>query len=146
MAKTNNIALHSIASLPENESTLNVKSMQLNTQESIITVWILILKTTMYRYPAPQTKLNSGQVRLRNNVEIFVLVPQLCTRIWVRAMIGLLKTSLPICQSRWKEIQNALLVIRWVHWESRTRISSPRGGDSRMKQTGMLVGNFEFNP
>ena len=32
MAKTNNIALHSIVSLPENESTLNVKSMQLNTQ------------------------------------------------------------------------------------------------------------------
>ena len=22
----------------------------------------------------------------------------------------------------------------------------PRGGDSHMKQTGMLVGNFEFNP
>ena len=24
--------------------------------------------------------------------------------------------------------------------------SGPRGGDSHMKQTGMLVGNFEFNP
>ena len=23
---------------------------------------------------------------------------------------------------------------------------NPRGGDSHMKQTGMLVGNFEFNP
>ena len=35
----------------------------------------------MYRYPAPQTKLNSGQVRLRNNVEVLVLGPYLCTRI-----------------------------------------------------------------
>ena len=25
-------------------------------------------------------------------------------------------------------------------------LSFPRGGDSHMKQTGMLVGNFEFNP
>ena len=25
-------------------------------------------------------------------------------------------------------------------------LSEPRGGDSHMKQTGMLVGNFEFNP
>ena len=25
-------------------------------------------------------------------------------------------------------------------------ILSPGGGDSHMKQTGMLVGNFEFNP
>ena len=25
-------------------------------------------------------------------------------------------------------------------------IALPRGGDSHMKQTGMLVGNFEFNP
>ena len=24
--------------------------------------------------------------------------------------------------------------------------SSPGGGDSHLKQTGMLVGNFEFNP
>ena len=26
------------------------------------------------------------------------------------------------------------------------KTSSARGGDSLMKQTGMLVGNFEFNP
>ena len=25
-------------------------------------------------------------------------------------------------------------------------VNSPRGGDSYMEQTGMLVGNFEFNP
>ena len=25
-------------------------------------------------------------------------------------------------------------------------VCSPGGGDSHMKQTGMLVGNFEFNP
>ena len=26
------------------------------------------------------------------------------------------------------------------------RVRSPGGGDSHMKQTGMLVGNFKFNP
>ena len=25
-------------------------------------------------------------------------------------------------------------------------VKTPRGGDSYMEQTGMLVGNFEFNP
>ena len=35
----------------------------------------------------------------------------LCTRIWVHAMIGLLKKPLSICQSGWKEIQNAPPVI-----------------------------------
>ena len=25
-------------------------------------------------------------------------------------------------------------------------VETPGGGDSHMKQTGMLVGNFEFNP
>ena len=48
----------------------------------------------------------------------------LCTRIWVRAMIGLLKKPLSICQSRWKEIWNPLPVIRWVRWGAKTRISA----------------------
>ena len=47
-----------------------------------------------------------------------------CIRIWVGFMIGLLKRPLSICQPGWKEIRNALLVIRWVRWEFRTRISS----------------------
>ena len=34
--------------------------------------------------------------------------PHLCTKNWVRSMIGLIKKPLPICQSGWKEIQNAL--------------------------------------
>ena len=46
------------------------------------------------------------------------------TRIWVRAVIGLLKKLWSICQSGWREIWNAFLVIHWfiVHWEPRTRI------------------------
>ena len=48
----------------------------------------------------------------------------LCTRIWVRAMIGLLKKPLSICQSRRKEIWNPLPVIRWVRWGAKTRISA----------------------
>ena len=39
-------------------------------------------------------------------------------------MIGLLKRPLPISQSRWKEIWNALPVVRWVRWGARTRISA----------------------
>ena len=31
-------------------------------------------------------------------------------------------------------------------FEIQARDISPGGGDSHMKQTGMLVGNFEFNP
>ena len=33
-------------------------------------------------------------------------------------------------------------------WEMQTSVVEylPQGGDSHMKQTGMLVGNFEFNP
>ena len=42
---------------------------------------------------------------LRNSAEILVLGPHLSTRIWVRAMISLLKKPLLICQSEWKEIQ-----------------------------------------
>ena len=30
--------------------------------------------------------------------------------------------------------------------KDRNRFFHPGGGDSHMKQTGMLVGNFEFNP
>ena len=62
------------------------------------------------------------QVRLRNIPKILVLGPYLCTRIWMCVMICLLKMPLSICQSRWKEIQNTLLVIFWVCWEPRTRI------------------------
>ena len=33
------------------------------------------------------------------------------------------------------------------NFEDKTAKSIPRGaGDSHMKQTGMIVGNFEFNP
>ena len=42
--------------------------------------------------------------------------PYLCTSIWVRTMIGLLK--MPFFLSRWKEIQNTLPVICWLHWGS----------------------------
>ena len=73
---------------------------------------------------APQTKLNSGWVRLRNIAEILDLGPHLCTRIWLRAMIGLLKKPLSICKSRRKEIQDAIPVIGWVRWGPRTRISA----------------------
>ena len=69
---------------------------------------------------APQTKLNSGWVRLRNIAEILCLGPHLCTRIWLRAMIGLLKKPLSICKSRRKEIQDAIPVIGWVRWGART--------------------------
>ena len=52
--------------------------------------------------PASQMKLNSCWVRLRNSAEILVLGPHLCTRILVRAMIGLLKKPLSICPTRWE--------------------------------------------
>ena len=44
--------------------------------------------------------------------------------VWVRAMIGLLKMSLFISQSRLKEIRKALPVVLWVRWGNRTRIST----------------------
>ena len=59
-------------------------------------------------------KLNSGWVCRWNSTEILVLAPHLCTRIWVGTMISLLKKPLPICQSGWRELQNAFLVIHWV--------------------------------
>ena len=48
----------------------------------------------MKPWPVPQTKLNSGEVRLRNSAKILALGPHLCTRIWVRTMIGLLKKAI----------------------------------------------------
>ena len=49
--------------------------------------------------------------------------PYMCTRIWVRTMIGLFKMSLSICQSGQKEIQNVVPIIVWVQYWPRTRIS-----------------------
>ena len=44
-----------------------------------------------------------------------------------------------------------LKISRWVPLMSLVSLTDSdtaiaRGGDSHMKQTGMLVGNFEFNP
>ena len=61
---------------------------------------------------------------LVNSVCETALGLHLCTRIWVRAMIGLLKKPLSICQSRRKEIWNPLPVIRWVRWGAKRRISA----------------------
>ena len=47
----------------------------------------------MKPWPVPQTKLNSGQVRLRKSAKILSLGPHLCTRISLRTMTGLLKKS-----------------------------------------------------
>ena len=52
----------------------------------------------------------------------------LCTRIWVRFMIGLLKKPLSICQSRRKEIWIPLPEIRWVRW----------GGGGSLRISGLL--------
>ena len=53
--------------------------------------------------------------------------PHLCTRIWVRAMIGLLKKNhcrfTIIYQSGWSEIRNVFPVICRVRWWPGTRIS-----------------------
>ena len=79
-----------------------------------------------FRFPYTRSGLIPGiflphfalhtQVRLRDSAEIIVLGPYLCTQIWVRAIISLFKMPLSICQSRRKEIRNALAVIRWVRW------------------------------
>ena len=61
---------------------------------------------------------------MRNSAGILVLGPNLCTRIWVRAMIGLLKQPLSFCQSGWKDFRNVLPITRWVRWGLRTRISA----------------------
>ena len=62
--------------------------------------------------PVPQTKLNSGQVRLWNSAKILALGPHLCTRIWLRHHDWIVKKRLlSICQSGWREIRNAFPVI-----------------------------------
>ena len=63
---------------------------------------------------------------LENSAKIIVLPPTpQCTRIWVRAMIGLLKKPLSICQSGCRLKGNSKrTVIRWVRWRPRTRISA----------------------
>ena len=50
--------------------------------------------------------------------------PYMRFRTWVRTMIGLLKGSLLISQSGWKEIQNGFLVILWVRLGPSTRTSA----------------------
>ena len=45
---------------------------------------------------------------------------------------------------RFSESLLILLEIRFV-WNNGGQLP-PGGGDSHMKQTGMLIGNFEFNP
>ena len=64
-------------------------------------------------------------VFLWNSAWVLVLGPHLCTWIWERPMINLLKKTivdLPI-MIRLKRIPNALLIICRVHWEPSTRIS-----------------------
>ena len=61
---------------------------------------------------------------LRNNTETLVLGQNLCTRIWVCAMIGLFKKPVLICQTGWREIWNSFPVIRWVRCGPKTRISA----------------------
>ena len=51
---------------------------------------------------------------------------------------------------------NHFYIIRWLLWQFCTKLQKElnmllvkvfaRGGDSHIKWTGMLVGNFEFNP
>ena len=43
------------------------------------------------------------------------------TRIWVRAMIGVLKMPLLICQSGWREMRNVFPVVHWVRWGARNK-------------------------
>ena len=56
------------------------------------------------------------------------LGPQLCSRIWVHLMVGLLKKLWLICQSGWREIQNTLPVICWVCWGPRAVCWGARDG------------------
>ena len=50
----------------------------------------------------------SRKLQLRNSAGILVPGSHLCTRIWVRAMIDLLKMPSSIFQSKWRESRNAL--------------------------------------
>ena len=75
----------------------------------IMRVFPTQLKSALFQYLllAPQTELS----RLQNRAEILVLGHHLCTRIWLRAVIGLLRMLLSICQSGWREMWNAFPVI-----------------------------------
>lgn len=70
-------------------------------------------------------KLNSGQIHLQNSADFPVLGHHLCTRTWVHTMIGLLKKTLLICQSVWKEIWNVLPAICLVIWGTENKDLSP---------------------
>ena len=56
--------------------------------------------------------------------EFLALGRHLCTRIWLRTINGLKLKPLSICQWGWREIRNALPVIRWVRWGPRIWISA----------------------
>ena len=75
-----------------------------------------------YGYLCQKWNVSSGSVHLWNSAKILFLGPHVCTRIWVCAIIGLLKKPWSICQSGWRGIWNVFLVICWVHWGPRTRI------------------------
>jgi len=75
----------------------------------------------------------------------------LCTSIWVHAMIGLLKTILSICQSGWREIRNAFLVIHWggleqENWHSFAYINSQGKILGTLYSTKMSGLNFRQLP
>ena len=75
-------------------------------------------------WPAPQTKPKLWLTPSAKHHRKPCFEPPPVYQDLVRVMIGLLKRPLSICQSGWKEIQNALPVIRWVRWVSRRRISA----------------------
>ena len=71
---------------------------------------------------------NATKLRLSSSEkkgQILVQDPYLGTRIWVHAMIGLLKSHRWFANKVEGEIRNALPVIFGVHWEPRTRIKLP---------------------
>ena len=83
--------------------------------------WRIVFPLGCYRRPAdlpisdcmkysisrrPRRNWNPD-LSLWNSAEIFVLGPKVCTRIWVRALIGLSIAD-------WKEIRNAFPVIHWI--------------------------------
>ena len=72
-------------------------------------------------WPAPQTKLKLWLTPSAKHHRNPCFEPPPVYQDLVRVMIGLLKRPLSICQSGWKEIRNALPVIRWVRWVPRTR-------------------------
>ena len=68
----------------------------------------------MKPWPVPQTKLNSGQVRLRKSAKILALGSHLCTRISLRTMTGLLKKSYG--QFANQDEGKFETHFRWFHW------------------------------